>query len=506
MKKRLALILTFILLISSILTVFSGCKKTEEGVDVGDSSNNSSVSDEEKVQYNREPEDLGGFTLDILAVQSGFWNMHTDLAPTTYNGETINSAVYERNEMVRSLYNANIVAHEDVVGDGYYKMAERLSQDQLSGVNKYDTAYICASSVTSLINIEALVNLYSLPEIQLDKEWWSPLVTKEATLGSGKYSTLFFTQSNLSLTAFDLTWCVYFNKAVHQKQQIEDLYALVENGQWTIEKMKTIAKSVANDNGDESFAYKEDGNAFYGITTYWNGAKALLDGGNVKYVTLDENGDPTPNITNERFTNLTQDLAYLFGEPGTFTYGGPSKEGNTPGNAGDYIKIFNAGRSLFCIAEVKSSVSDFKSFNGDFGILPLPKYESDPQVNYRSWTNYISPVLVIPNTLDEATTHNTALLLDVLSFYSERDLLPEYYHVVLEGRGAKDAQSLNMLEIINETRTFDSSLAYEWTEEFAEELSKTILAGVTDVSSVVKNYQEKIQTNIKSTLDKIYND
>ena len=502
MKKRIVLILACILLISSMLTVFSGCKKTEEGTDVGYSSNNSSVSDEGKAPYNRDPEDLGGFDLDLLTVKSGMWNMHTDVAPTTFNGEVINSAVYERNETVKSLYNANIVAHEDAE---YYSMTSRLSQDQLSGEYKYDAAYVEGSSVISLITQDSLKNLYDVPELQLDQEWWSQLIKKEATLGSGKYSTLYFTQSNLSLTAFDLTWCVYFNKGIAEREQIQDLYALVDNNEWTIEKMRVIAHDVASLNNDDSFTYNSEGTSVYGITTYWNGAKALLDGGNVQFITQDVNGDPTSNISAERFTNLTQELARLFGEAGTFTKGGPATDGSSKGNASDYINIFNAGRSLFCVAEVKSSVSDFKSFSGDFGILPLPKYDT-LQENYRSWVNYLAPVLVIPSTLDETTLHNTATLLDALSFYSDRDVLPEYYDVVLKGRGAKDAQSVEMLDLVGKTKSFDASIAYGWSRQFSEVLSNTILEGVTDVSSLVGTYDTMITGNIKETLDKIYKD
>lgn len=502
MKKRIALIMVGILLITSLLTVFSGCKKNEEVLE-SPGTTNGSVSDDGKAKYNREPEDLGGFELNILTVKSGQWNMHTDLAPTTFNGETINVAVYERNETVKGLYNAKITAHEDAE---YYHMVERFGADQLSGEYTYDAAYVEGSSVISLITQDSLKNLYEVPELQLDQEWWSQLVKEEATLGSGKYSTLYFTQSNLSLTAFDLTWCVYFNKSVHEKEQIEDLYSLVKNGQWTIEKMKVIAHDVASLNADDSFSYNSDGTAFYGITTYWNGVKALLDGGNIEFVTKNADGDPISNISTERHINLAQSLASLFGEAGTFTNGGPSDDAaSTLGNASDYIKIFNAHRSLFCVAEVKSSVSDFKTYSGDFGVLPLPKYD-DTQAEYRSWVNYLAPVLVLPSTLDDSTLHNTALLLDALSFYSDRDVLPVYYDTVLKGRGAKDAESLEMLDYINRTKSFDASIAYGWSRQYSEVLSNTILQGVIDVSSLVATYDEMIGTNIKDSLAKIYKD
>ena len=394
MKKRIALILALIFILSSFVVVFSGCKKD----DAGEESDTVDLSAEaEKEQYNREPEDLGGFELKVLTVKSGTWNMQTDLAPTELDGQVINTAVYERNMLVQSLYNAKIVAHEDAE---YYGGTDRFYTDPYAEEFFYDAGYCEGSSVNTLVTSGFLMNLYDVPELQLDQNWWSQLIKKEATLGSGKYSKLYFTQSNLSLTAFDLTWCVYYNKDIHATNKIENLYDLVRSGEWTIDKMKTIAASAASLVDDTSYTYSKDGTSIYGITTYWNGAKALLDGCNVQYVARNSDGEPIPNIANERFMTLAQKLAELFDEQGTFTLGGPSSEEGTVGNSEDYKRIFNAKRALFCVAEVKSSVSDFREYDGDFGILPLPKYDS-AQAEYRSWINYLAPVLVMPSSLSK---------------------------------------------------------------------------------------------------------
>ena len=497
--KKISILLVFAMLISMLAMTFSSCKKENgDGTETQGTVNN----DSNKIQYNREPEDLGEFELDVLTVKSGQWNMHTDFAPTSLTGTKVNEAVYNRNMMVQERYNATIISHEDAE---YYQGTEKLSMDQLSGNAVYDAAYVEGSSVISVITQGLLHNLYDLNEMQLDENWWSQLIKEEATLGTGKYSTLNFMQSNLSLTAFDLTWCVYFNKSIHSQYQLEDFYDTVKGNQWTLETMQTAAKKVANMNADDSFAYRENGAAVYGITTYWNGAKAMLDGCNVQFVTTDENDEIVPNIDNERFINLAQDLAKLYASEGDFTYGGPSADGSTVGNASDYIKIFNANRALFCVAEVKSSVSDFNAFEGEFGILPLPKYDATQEA-YRSWVNYLAPVLVIPTSEQGEDLHKTALLLDVLSFYSERDVLPEYYDVVLKGRGAKDAQSTEMLDYINASKSFDASIAYGWSRQLSEVLSKTILNGVTDVSSLIGTYDEMIREKIEETMNGVFED
>ena len=500
MKKHLLSVLCCLLILSMLTVAFSGCNKNEPPAPPSETDERE--SDDSEIQYNVPAEDMGNFELDVLTVKSGTWNMHTDFAPDNMSGDRINDAVYDRNTAIEQEYNCIINAHEDAE---YYKGTEKLSIDQLSGTGYYDTAYVEGSSVVSLITQGLLHNLYDVPELQLEKDWWSQLIKKEATIGSNKYATLYFMQSNLSLTAFDLTWCVYFNKSIHESHQLEDLYDLVRQDKWTVEAMQTVARAVANLNGDETYSYNETGKSVYGITTYWNGAKAMLDGCNVQFVISNSNDELVSNITTERFMNLAQRLAQLFGEPGTFTNGGPSTDGSTKGNASDYIKIFNANRALFCIAEVKSSVSDFSVFQGDFGILPLPKYE-EGQEGYRSWVNYLAPVLVIPQSTQGDTLHKTALLLDALSFYSERDVLPEYYDKVLKGRGVKDADSSAMLDLINETKTFDASIAYGWSRQFSEVVSTTILAGVTDVSSLIEQYDEMIAENIKETMDSIYQD
>ena len=500
--KKLSILLILAMLLSSFMLSFSSCKKDKGNEEV--TTQNNIIVNDDKIQYNMPAEDFEEFELDVLTVKSDTWNMHTAFAPTQVTGDRISSAVYKRNELVKSLYNVDIIAHEDA---DYYGGTDRFSADQLTGTNIYDAAYVEGSSVIATITLGQTQNLYNIPELQLDENWWSQLIKEEATVGSGKYSSLYFMQSNLSLTAFDLTWCVYFNKTLHTSHQLENFYDLVKDGSWTLETMEIAAKKVANVNSDDSFTYSDSGSAIYGITSYWNGAKALLDGCNVQFVTTDENDEIIPNISNERFTNLAQDMAELLSTEGVFTTGGPSEDGTTVGNAADYKRIFGAGRALFCIAEVKSSVKDqdFINYEGEFGILPLPKYD-ETQEEYRSWVNYLAPVLVIPTSNQGDRLHKTATLLDVLSFYSERDVLPEYYDIVLKGRGAKDNESVEMLDYINESKSFDASIAYGWSRQFSEVLSTAILNGVTDVSSMVDSYETIISEQIQKTMDSIFSD
>ncbi len=49
---------------------------------------------------------------------------------------------------------------------------------------------------------------------------------------------------------------------------LETPYQLVRDGTWTIDRLTEHAKSAANLNGDDSFAWNEKGNAIYGLASY----------------------------------------------------------------------------------------------------------------------------------------------------------------------------------------------------------------------------------------------
>lgn len=489
-KRILCLLLVFLLAIG----LLAGCGKKNANTNTEQTKQRNQNT---TPSYNRDPQDLGQYELNILHVESGLWNMNTSLAPTDYTGDIISSAVFSRNEYVQDLYNCYITEHNDVT---FYDMASRISTLVMSGQCPYDAAYSEGSSVNQLVSQGMLENLYSYSDLQLDKSWWSQIVNKESTLGSGKYQTLYFTQSNLSLTAFDLTWCIFFNKEVQSEYDLPDYYQIVREKNWTIEELYKNAKQIATRRGDETFDYSADGNSLYGMTTYWNGAKAMLIGGGGEFVVKNDDDELTVATFGEEYVDLCNELAKLFGEAGTFTYGGAST-GSTTGNASDYLKIFNSGRSLFLGAEVKSSVGDLKNFSGEFGILPMPSYGEGE--GYRSWVNYLAPVLTIPKNTEDP--RKAALLLDVLSYYSDQEVLPIYYDRVLRGRGTSDMDSWEMLDIINETRCFEVSIAYGWSRQFVEVVSNLVFQGNGSAASVQPgSYKDVIDENIKSTMKAVF--
>ena len=54
-----------------------------------------------------------------------------------------------------------------------------------------------------------------------------------------------------------------------------------------------------------------------------------------------------------------------------------------------------------------------------------------------------------------------AAAIELMSYYSYYNVYPDFYDVVIQGRGTRDAESKEMLEIIFNSRTYDIGLLYD---------------------------------------------
>ena len=90
----------------------------------------------------------------------------------------------------------------------------------------------------------------------------------------------------------------------------------------------------------------------------------------------------------------------------------------------------------------------------------MPKYD-EAQEDYASlvWMHHDS-VLGIPGSV--TNTDAVSTVLEYMSYLSYYDIYPIFYETVLSDRSMRDEQSVEMLEIIFRTRTFDPG--HYWLE------------------------------------------
>ena len=427
--------------------------------------------------------DCGQDTFTIMNVEN-VWDMYTYIDFEQQTGEQLDDAVYNRNRKVEDIFNVKLDVIDVFIGE----LAEKVRNSVASNDGEYDAAYVAGEAITPLITKGMLTDLTTVPGLQLDKDWWNQSVLDSARVGDN--GAVFFAVSDLSLTAFELTWCLMFNETIMEKMNIDKPYALVRDGKWTLDELKKYVSEGSNLNGNDSFKWQRDGNSVYGLTSYNNIAGEFVIGAGCRMTEL-KDGKPTFALDNERFYNFCETAADIFGAKGEFFEA-------TKGDTGmQYEMIFNNSRVLFVGAELKFS-SSLRDFNNTFGIVPAPKLD-ETQSEYYSWTNYLIPLLTIPK--DCKNVERAGIILDALSYLSLIDVLPKYYDITVSQKGFRNDDSIEMLGIIRDGRVFDASLSYGWTTDFYGSLRNQLMSGKANAASLVAKNKEKVEAKIQATLD-----
>lgn len=139
-----------------------------------------------------------GFT--FLQCDENRWGMKTALAPEAgETGDEVSDAVYSRNVKVETLYNVVIKC----INRDIYETGEYVRTQCFGGDSTVDAAYVVGSSVATLIG-EGLLNDFSeMNEVQIYEPWWGQKIREASQFGGS--STLYYAQSDISVTAFELT-------------------------------------------------------------------------------------------------------------------------------------------------------------------------------------------------------------------------------------------------------------------------------------------------------------
>lgn len=407
------------------------------------------------------------------------WGMKTVLTPEEGElGDEVSDAVYSRNSKLSVLYNVNF----KTITRGIYESGEFVRTQCLGGEKYVDAAFVLGTDLPSLMTEGLLNDISAIPDIQLYEPWWGQEFREESQFIGA--STLYFAQSDISLTSFELTWCVAVNLDRITALNMESPYELVENKQWTMEKLFTMAKEGMKSNVDGSFTYSEDTDCILGFATYNNFATAALNGAGCFLTQKNDIGAPVFTGEGQKFLDVVERYAVAFHTPGQMVHA--QEEGY------HYEDIFAKQRALFAGVEIKAT-SKFRAAQIHYGIVPVPMYDENQEA-YHSNVNHLTPLLVIPNTNNESD--KTGRILDTMAYLSYKELLPVYYTSSLAYKQLGTPDAVKMLDIIRDTRCYEVSLLYGWTTDYYNEVRYVLtgLSASTTASGIIRQYKEGIVT------------
>ena len=481
--RSLAGVLSVLLAMGSVLTSCGGHGETNLQSESTDKSQTSEQTAESQYEY---PElDMNGETFTILNAAQPY-QFYSALDMSEISGDTLDDSIYERNRKLEDMFRFKLEVNEE------YEMenaAASLQTAVLAGDDLYDVAFIRDYYMASALTEGYVQNLDDIPELRLDEKWWDSDAIENARVGK-KHKAL-FAMSDISLVDFEGTVVTFFNEDMMSKLGLEAPYQLVREGKWVFDELLRYMKAGADLNGDESFDFNESGNSVYGMAGWQHAYNALITSAGVQYVTKNSDGDLMFGIDNEKFYNMAIKLSQAFAEDGVYIYA--NKTGIT-----HYETLFKQNRSFFMIAQLKAA-NKYRDMEANYGIVPIPKSD-ESQTNYRNLRTF-TYVMSVPVTNTEPS--KAGCIMDAMAYITYKDIMPYFYSGRVSQKSLRNDDSIEMLEIIRDSRYLDLGTAYGSFTDVSNSIADVINQKSTDFVSLVAKIKPGIEEHLRKIMEAV---
>lgn len=389
-----------------------------------------------------------GYKFRLLATDEvGSIRYSYEIDAAEQNGEAMNDAVYRRNLMVEEKFGVDI---SKVEGDSksYLQMFQN---SVLAGDNSYD---ILVSTYENVMKngLDYGLDINELEYVDLDNPWWDGDFLRETAL-CGKIWGL---TGDINIVDNSAAWCMLYNKRLAEEFCDEDIYSLVRKGEWTIDRLAEYSRSATGDiNGNGELDYDDRfgllASSNVGMEMIWTsggGFSKLLDDGSVEF-TLDS----------ERNIDVLTKSYKLFSDPDAVLLTDRMTPVDGLNVSNIHRLIFREGRGLF-YGQTLNNTENFRDMKDDFGIIPMPKYDEAQESYMTSAQEWCATMFMVPKNAPDA--ERTGIILDAMCSASVSTITPAYFDTLLTNKLVRDEDSIEMLEIIFDSRRFDIAYTYNW--------------------------------------------
>ena len=486
LKKILCALLASLMLAGSLVSCATGSDDTAETQD-------KQQSDTAEEADTREPLEIpdtryDGQTLCFLVRGgNGAWSTVEIFADsTTTSSDNISYAVFERNDAILQAYGVNISEYrsEDHHTDVNNELAAPTGDFQAIVTNVTNAASFATSGYLWNFNSD------SIQYIDTTKPWWD---TKMAT-GLTIDNRLYFATGDIMTLDNDATFAIMFNKSIATDCKLPSLYSLVDNGEWTMDKLYEYEQTAVQDlDGTVGLSFEDD---ICGFAYTQDAPSCLLIAGGVTMTKKDEDDIPFYDLDVELSQNIADKCKQIFASD--YTVNLNKTDLNDVEASGK--KCFGENHALF-FAECLQCVTRVRGYDVDFGILPFPKYNTS-QTSYYSLMHSTASVVSIPKSVIDNQLTMTESMIEALAYYSVDTLTKQYYEINLKTKGAKDAESGPMIDTILENRACDIAYYYGWGG--LSDISACLLPdGTSSVASVSTRSAKTVKNKINTFVRKI---
>ncbi|MBE6599197.1 MAG: hypothetical protein E7638_07135 [Ruminococcaceae bacterium] len=417
-----------------------------------------------------------------ILCQEGAW-MDQYTYDEELTGDSLNSAIWKRNEDVEKRFDTKLVAYSDGM-----ETQDTFFQFVMAQENMFEVADLMMYMSWTPMIYNMAVNWYDIPNINWEKPWWNKATNDEATVKGKAYAIT----GDLSLTSLTYMWIQAFNMELMADwgYSSDDIYQLVFDGEWTIDKFIEICSTIhADENGNST----PDKNDTFGYFTHtYSGTDPWVTAIDARMLTKNDEGNLEVTLGTEKVYNTLAKLnTFFFSNEGCF-----HDESDTMSNAPDFAH----GKIAIYPANFSSCLGSFAKLPFEYGVLPYPKYDT-AQKNYVTGAIDQLSVYSLPVTLPLEDYEFVGIMMEALNAESYKTVYPAYFDGALKGRYSTDENMSKVVDLIVEGRMFDLAFMYgQYMERLPYQFRYCFRDNDTDLASRLAANMSRMEEEIEDLM------
>jgi len=429
--------------------------------------------------------DLGGEAVRILYREpvgdlSGLIYEEFNIAEST--GDIVEDAIYIRNRETEDELNVRL----ELIPESQGNINDTLKNSVLSGENAYDIAAIHAYYGPAIAADGFMYNLAEVENLDLANKCWVGDFIEQMTIRDSLYLAV----GHLSLSATDRVYATFFNKTLASDYIKDDLYDIVNDGKWTLEKFGSYVSDVYSDiNGDSA---RDPGDLYgWAVPTASVPFDVFTPAMGISVTTDDADGVPQLSIGSERMFSAYSALYDLI-----YNNSGVLTGEFSIASINDMRLKFAQSQSVFLI-EMLDVTNELRDMDDDYGVLPVFKYD-EAQSGYYTTAQDAYSVFGITSTC--RNTAAAGAVLQLLNEKSYASVTPAYFGIALKTKYSRDNADSQMYDIILDGRIFNFGNVYSGSLDGVGNMIRSQLAAKKEN---IASYYESQQASVQKLLNEL---
>lgn len=293
----------------------------------------------------------------------------------------------------------------------------------------------------SLASEGYLMDLFQANNLHTEQPWYHSNINANVVICGKMYGI----SGDYLTSQISSAMGILYNKDMYNSLGYEDdLYALVRDKKWTLEKMTSLTKDVYQDLNHDDVRDVADQYGFFGNGHSINGLIYASDCPIAEY--LEDGTVSIDNYYNDHLISVFETLDIFYNENDNVFRGGDT----------DNLVSLENGKSLFVSTWIDNLISErMRNAVCKIGVLPNPLFD-EAQTNYCSYMQRWD-LMYIPQNAD---FEKSTIILEYLNFTSAEYMIPQYWDLALSARGADESADRDMLEIIRNTLFYDFVMVF----------------------------------------------